>query len=237
MAAMFEELDFRPTPMGDLSLRRRRVLSLGTQVYEVKLGDEFLMSSMFTVGEQALSELGLAATQGDVLDVAVGGLGLGYTAARALEDPRVRSLVVIDALQGVIDWHQAGLVPLGPILSGDPRYRLQLGDFFALARSDEGLDPQHPGRKFDAVLLDIDHSPRSLLSDAHGGFYTAEGLKRLAAHIKPGGVFALWSDERPDPAFEAVLGEAFANFTSTLVEFDNPLQDIVSACTIYVART
>jgi hypothetical protein len=61
MAAMFEELDFRPTPMGDLSLRRRRVLSLGTQVYEVKLGDEFLMSSMFTVGEQALSELGLAA--------------------------------------------------------------------------------------------------------------------------------------------------------------------------------
>src|ERR1700704_723761 len=44
----FEELDFRPTPMGVLSLRRRRLLTTGADVYEIKLGDEFLMSSAFT---------------------------------------------------------------------------------------------------------------------------------------------------------------------------------------------
>jgi len=44
----FEELDFQPTPIGDLSLRRRRVAALDDlEVYEVALGDGFLMSSMF----------------------------------------------------------------------------------------------------------------------------------------------------------------------------------------------
>ena len=43
-------------------------------VYEVKLGDEFLMSSLFPVAEIELARLGLAACAGDELDVLVGGL-------------------------------------------------------------------------------------------------------------------------------------------------------------------
>jgi hypothetical protein len=39
MAPLFEELDYRPTPMGALVLRRRRELSLGVEVYEIKLAD------------------------------------------------------------------------------------------------------------------------------------------------------------------------------------------------------
>ena len=50
MSRSFEELDFRPTPMGVLSLRRRRRPMSDVDVYEIKLGDEFLMSSQFTVG-------------------------------------------------------------------------------------------------------------------------------------------------------------------------------------------
>jgi hypothetical protein len=60
MSVYFQELDFRPTPMGVLSLRRRRQLSSGIDIYEIKLGDEFLMSSLFTVAEIALARLGLA---------------------------------------------------------------------------------------------------------------------------------------------------------------------------------
>ena len=63
MSVYFEELDFRPTPMGVLSLRRRRQLASGLDVYEIKLGDEFLMSSLFTVAEIALARLGLAALE------------------------------------------------------------------------------------------------------------------------------------------------------------------------------
>ena len=50
MSVNFEELDFRPTPMGVLSLRRRRLPGTEIDIYEIKLGDEYLMSSRFTVG-------------------------------------------------------------------------------------------------------------------------------------------------------------------------------------------
>ena len=86
--------------------------ALERRYYEVKLGDEFLMSSLFTVGERALATLGLARlgnTHG--LEVVVGGLGLGYTAAEAPKDERVTSLAVIDALGEVINWHRSHLGP------------------------------------------------------------------------------------------------------------------------------
>jgi hypothetical protein len=38
MSLYFEELDYRLTPIGALSLRRRRELSLGVDVFEIKLG-------------------------------------------------------------------------------------------------------------------------------------------------------------------------------------------------------
>ena len=106
MSRDFEELDFRPTAMGDLSLRRRRVLSLGgVEVFEVKLGDAFLMSSLFHEVEVALADLGLRALGAGAWDVVVGGLGLGYTAVAALTHPAVGSLLVVEALEAVIEWH------------------------------------------------------------------------------------------------------------------------------------
>ena len=85
MSVFFEELDFRPTAIGALSLRRRRSPASGLDVYEIKLGDEFLMSSLFTAAEIELARLGLAALARRDLDVVVGGLGLGYTAQAVLE--------------------------------------------------------------------------------------------------------------------------------------------------------
>ncbi len=232
MSLYFEELDFRPTPMGALSLRRRRQLSSGIDVYEIKLDDEFLMSSLFTVAEIALARLGLAALQRADLDVVVGGLGLGYTAQAVLEDSRVRSLIVVDALVQVLEWHERGLLPLGKMLTADPRCRFVNGDFFAMSAS--GLDPQSPGRRFDAVLVDIDHSPRNLLHPAHAALYQPEGLRRLAEHLRPGGVFALWSNDPPDDAFNTALASAFATSDAHVVTFDNPLQDREASNTVYI---
>lgn len=237
MGALFEELDWRPTAMGAISLRRRRDPALGVDVYEIKLDDDFLMSSLWTTGEVELARLGLAAAQGRSLDVVVGGLGLGYTAHAALEDSRVRSLVVVETLGEVIEWHRAHLVPLGERLATDGRCRLVQGDFFALAASQDGLAPESPGSRFHAVLLDIDHSPRHVLDPRHASFYGPEPLSRLAAHLHPGGVFALWSNEAPDDGFTAVLGEAFDEVTAHVVEFPAPIQGGTAANTVYVART
>jgi spermidine synthase len=238
MRPVFEELDFRQTPLGELILRRRRLAMLDDlEIHEVILGDGYLMSSLFHEAEVALADLGLKAAEDVALEVVVGGLGLGYTAVAALREPRVAELLVIDALAPVIEWHQRGLVPLGPILTADPRCRLIEGDFFQMAGvPDRGFDPERPGRRFHAVLLDIDHSPVNLLHERHGGFYGTEGLRRLSEHLLPGGVFAMWSDDAPDGGFTARLGEIFEASEAQVVKFWNPLLEKSSESTVYVAR-
>lgn len=239
MSRLFEELDYQPTPLGPVSLRRRRILSLDDlEVFEVKLGDSFLMSSLFHDVEEALANLGLAELAGTgPLDVVVGGLGLGYTAAAALDHAEVRSLLVVDFLAAVIGWHERRMVPLGARLTDDPRCRFVHGDFFAAASAGSpGFDPAQPGRRFHAVLLDIDHSPQNLLHPQNAAFYTPEGLRALAGRLHPGGVFALWSDDPPDAALVRSLETAFASVRAEIVTFPNPLLDQESASTVYVAR-
>src|SRR5687768_14015893 len=181
MSARFQELDWRQTPLGELTLRRRRDPGTGEDIHEIKLNDEFLMSSLFTVAEVELAHLALADMPQEPLHVVVGGLGLGYTAQTVLEYPNIGSLLVVDALNEVIEWHQQGLIPAGKALAADQRCRLIHGDFFAMLRSGQGFDPAVPGRVFDAIIVDIDHSPRHLLHPGNADFYQQEGLQRLAA--------------------------------------------------------
>ncbi|SDZ39677.1 hypothetical protein SAMN05444365_1139 [Micromonospora pattaloongensis] len=235
MSSRFEELAWRETPLGEIRLRRRFDPSLKLDVYEVKLGDEFLMSSLFTVAEIELARLGLAALDGDDLDVVVGGLGLGYTARAVLEDPRVRTLTVVEALDDVIGWHRSELLPFAAELTRDSRTRLVHADFFALVAGATGFDPDTPGRRFHAFLVDIDHTPRQVLHPSHAAFYTPEGLRRLTRRLHPGGVFALWSNDRPDEDFTATLTEAFATAKAHVVSFPNPLQGRPATNTVYVA--
>ncbi len=235
MSARLDELDFQDTPMGELTLRRRREPTLDVDIFEVKLGDEYLMSSLFTVAEIALANLGLAAAEGsepDALDVLVGGLGLGYTAVAALESPRVRALTVVDALPAVIDWHERRLLPVSERLVGDPRTTLVRDDFFAVVRAEPALD----GPRYDAILLDVDHSPRHQLDASHADLYEASGLRALARHLRPGGVFALWSDDPPDDDFMAAMADVFASPVAHVVDFDNPLTGGTSSNTVYVGR-
>jgi spermidine synthase len=225
MSLAFEELDYQPSALGPLSLRRWRDPATGENVFEVKLGEAFLMSSRFTASEVALARLGLAACAGDHLSVVVGGLGLGHTAKAVLDEPRVAELLVVEALRPVIEWHRTALVPLGAILSADPRCRFVQDDFFRLAAGESGFDLDTPGRRFDAVLVDIDHAPDFHLDPANADFYTAAGLTSLAAHLRPLGVFGLWSNDPPDPAFTRRLAAVFATATAEPVTFANPLQD------------
>ena len=235
MPLAFEQLSWDDTPMGVLGLRRRHDPTLGADVYEVKLGDEFLMSSHFTVAEVALARLGLAELDRDDLDVVVGGLGLGYTAQTVLEDPRVRSLVVVEALGEVVAWHEQELLPEVAGLATDPRTRLVQADVFASLAAGQGFDPDRLQRRFDAVLIDIDHSPRHVLHPSHAAFYTPRGLEPLAARLAADGVFGLWSDDPPDRDYLDVLDGAFRRARAEVVTFGNPLTGGTSTNTVYLA--
>lgn len=243
-----EELDYGMTPLGELILRRREVLSLGRiEVFEVKLNGQFLMSSLVNNAEIALANLALPLLTGVECDVLVGGLGLGYTAKAALDSPGVRSVTVIEYLARVIGWHHRGLVPLAGQLTGDARCSLIQGDFFA------AIDPpatghvqERPGddatpapfnsNRFHAILLDIDHSPQCLLQPSHAAFYTPSGLRRLTDRLHPGGVFALWSADPPQRAFMDGLESAFSSVQVHESEFYNPLLNEDDVNYIFVAR-
>jgi spermidine synthase len=230
MNGRFAELDWTDTPWGILSLRRRWDSVTRREVDEVKLDDDFLMSSQFTVAERELARLGLVAVDGDGLRVLVAGLGLGYTAWEALRDRRVDDLLVVEALDRVIDWHQRQLFADTQGLANDPRTRLVCDDFFDLVRTRRWQQP------VDVLLVDIDHAPDRVLREDHADFYTSDGQAAAAAMLTEGGALALWSDEPPDAKVIHVMLTAFADAQAFEVAFDNPLTGGVSSNTVYLAK-
>lgn len=230
MPLPYEELDHADTPIGEISLRRRFDAVTDRSVLEVRLGEEYLMSSQFTVSEVELARRGLAAAHGAELSVMVAGLGLGFTAHEALSDPRTGDLVVVELLGPVIAWHRGGLVAETAGLAEDPRCRLVEDDFFDIVRA------RRWPSKVDVLLVDIDHSPDLLLDPGHHDFYRPDGLRAVADMITAGGSFALWSDDPPDEALVARLGEVFGSARADRVSFDNAVTGGTSSCTVYVAR-
>ncbi len=144
-------------------------------------------------------------------------------------------MLVVEALDAVIGWHQDEHVPLGKILNADTRNRYVLGSFFDLATDpSKGFDTSSDAKKFDAILLDIDHSPTEFLNPANASFYTTENLALMAEQLRPKGVFAMWSQNLPEEQFEALLKTVFASVDSHVVSFFNPLQGGESTNSVYV---
>ena len=166
----------------------------------------------------------------------IGGLGLGYTADAALEAGPVDDLTVVEFLAPVIEWHEAGILPLGTELAEDRRCRFVEGDFFAMAAG-AGFDPG-PAR----APLRRDPWPISTMRPITCWTIAAtvstgpRGLIALKRHLKPGGVFGLWSDKVTDQRFLDRLHAAFPVAWAEPVTFDNPLTGRPFTQTVYLAR-
>jgi len=233
----FEELDYQHTPLGELILRRRTIPSMNDlEVYEVKLDGSFLMSSLNNATEIALAEMPLKLLGEGPVDVLVGGLGLGHTAKAALDGDNVGAVTVIEVLPQVIRWHKRGMVPLGKVLLQDPRFALVEGDFFAWALDPGAIDHPRLQTRFDAILIDIDHSPEYLIHPNSRSFYEVESLQKLCARLKPNGVFALWSADPPLPSLVRKMNTVFEQTTTHEVEFFDAAFNEPDANTIYIGQ-
>ncbi len=213
----FEILAYEETPLGLLCLRRREILSQpGTRVTEVTLNHEFLMSSYLTASERALTELGLERVPGGKeLRVLIGGLGLGYTAASALDSVMVNHVEVVEFLPQVISWLESGLVPLAERLNADERLEVTHGDIYErLSRPGE--------QEFELIAIDVDHSPEDVLGEQSQGFYSCEGLTRAKSHLTQGGVLGVWSYDESSPLL-ANMEEVFETVTVEKVTVMNDL--------------
>ncbi|MBB3674908.1 spermidine synthase [Modestobacter versicolor] len=168
---------------GEVVLRRRGAVT------ELIVDGVFAMDDVDTSTERALATEALRRCTGDALRVLVGGLGLGWTAATVLADPRVTEADVVELQPALVGWAGEGLLPGLPVLPD--RLRLRTADVAdALAGS--------PGR-WDAVLLDVDNGPAFLVHETNAGLYAEPGLSTALAALRPGGVLAIWS---ADPAPE-----------------------------------
>jgi spermidine synthase len=208
---------------GELVLRRR-IRPGAPDVIELRANGVFVMDTLETT-----SEIELAATALDLLDdprdVAIGGLGLGYTLQRVLADTRVERVTVVEIEEALIGWMRDGTVPHGPALLADRRVRIVNADIvmaIAEARS-----------TYDLLLLDVDNGPGYLVHDGNASIYQPDLLARCRAMLNAGGVLAVWSADR-SPALAATMAEVFGDVEER--SYDVLLQDRPEEYFLYLAR-
>ena len=211
-------LAYDDTPLGPLCLRRRELLSKpGVFVTEVTLNHEFLMSSYNTDSEREIANRSVQIHGSDSLSVLVGGLGLGYTARQLVNDPNVADVEVVEFLPQVASWLHDGLVPLSEELNAATNLQIVAGDVY-----ERLWNP--PKSLYDVIVIDVDHSPSDQLGAGDHKFYTAEGLIKAKAHLRQGGVLAVWSYAESS-SFSDALRLVFSEVRSEPVTTINDLVD------------
>jgi spermidine synthase len=196
-------LDRRPGVSGELVLRRH-----GGH-HELVVDGSFLMDTRDGRSERALARCALVAAPRPHR-VLVGGLGMGFTLAEALADPRVRRVDVVELEPVLFGWHRRFLGQLSGAALADPRTHLQVGDVVA------EVEAAPPG-SWDAVCLDVDNGPDWLARPQNARLYRPAGLHALARALAPDGALAVWS-AAPAPDLEARLREVFADVWAIPVE-------------------
>ena len=132
--------------------------------------------------------------------VLIGGLGMGYTLAAALNRLGAESRVVVaELVPAVVAWNRGPLADLTGCPLDDDRVTVRECDVAQILGEAQ--------RAYDAILLDVDNGPRALTQNGNDRLYTRTGREASFAALRPAGVFALWSAS-PIRAFGRLLGKA-----------------------------
>lgn len=210
-------LDRREGPYGEVVLRQR-----GAH-HEIIANGCFLMDTSDGRSERLLIDAAyeaLAAAGKSDPTLLIGGLGVGFSLARAAANPRWRHIAVVEREQAIIDWHRTG--PLGQISGdalADPRSVILHTDLVDYLRTTTD--------RYDALCLDIDNGPDWTVTDDNENLYSAAGLAACQGRLEPGGVLAVWSAQ-PSPAFEDALRNAgFTGVTTEEIRVARGVPDVV----------
>jgi spermidine synthase len=213
-------------------LRQRDAAGAEGPITEITLDHRFLMSSLNTVSERALSSFAIKWHGGENLRVLVGGLGLGYTAHEALASDRVGHVEVVELLEPVIGWTRDGLVPLSQELISE----LAAGGRLEIRQGDVYLELHEPPRKkYDLILIDVDNSPEEALGAPNDAFHSAQGAALAREHLAAGGVLGVWSTESSE-AFVEALRSVFAEVEARALDFFNPVTNEPETNWVFLAR-
>ena len=172
--------------------------------FSISVKNEELMNSRMHGSEDALAELACKQVADRATPrILIGGLGMGFTLAAALEHlGDTARVVVAELVPAVVRWNRTYLAELAEHPLEDSRVTVR--------ESDVGLVIKEQAEAFDAILLDVDNGPDGLTHAGNDRLYTHGGLAAAKAALKPGGILAVWSAE-PDKAFsKRLMGPGFS---------------------------
>jgi spermidine synthase len=174
---------------------------------ELRVNGVFVMDDLETSTERLLARTtveALAASSGGAgaWRVVVGGLGLGYTLAEVLAEPRVASVLVAEIEPDLVDWHHGGLVPGSPLAgAAGGLVELVVGDVRDVVA---GLPPG----SVDLILLDVDNGPDFLVYNENSTIYSSDFFSTCRAKLRADGVLTVWSSSSSE-ALESAVTSVF----------------------------
>lgn len=220
----YAEIARAETQRGELVLRERRVPG-DPPALELRAGGLFVMDTAEVGTERELAAIALDLAD-DPRHVLIGGLGLGLTLRRVLEDPRVETCTVVEVEAPLVAWMLDGTVPHGPALLDDPRVRTEVADVaYAVAAAPPG--------SCDLLLLDVDNGPGHLVHPDNAGLYAEPFLHDVRATLRPGGVVCVWSAAE-SAELEATMRRVFTAVEARSVPVD--LQGRQEVYWLYLGR-
>jgi len=179
----WEEIDRAEVPghEGEVILLKR-----GTE-FSIRTAGTELMNSRRHGSEDALAELTCSRIKRKPgLRILIGGLGMGYTLAAALEQSEPDTLITISELiPAVVRWNREQLGHLAGMPLDDPRISVQEEDVVETIRKRKSA--------WDAILLDVDNGPNWLTRKKNDRLYDRSGLKTSFSSLRPKGILAVWS--------------------------------------------
>jgi spermidine synthase len=204
-----EEVARAESERGELVLGQRTEAD-GSRTLELRANGVFVMDTRETSSERALAREALARHEAP-RSVLVGGLGLGFTLAEVLADPRVRRVVVAEIEPALVGWLRDGTVPHGPALLADDRVEVRVADVADVIGGAEDA--------FDLVLLDVDNGPGYLVHDATSALYGATLLRTTRRAMRAQGRCVIWSATH-DQALHDTMAEVFGDAEATAYDVD-----------------
>ena len=181
----WEEIDRAEVPghEGEVILLKR-----GTE-FSIRTAGTELMNSRHHDSEVALAELTCSRIKRKSgRRLLIGGLGMGYTLAAALEQSEPDTLITVSELiPAVVRWNREHLGHLAGMPLDDPRVFVEEEDVAETIRKRKSA--------WNAILLDIDNGPDGLTRKANNRLYGRFGLKTSFSALRPEGILAVWSSE------------------------------------------
>ena len=169
----------------------------------IAIAGRILMNSRAHRSEVALAQLACRTlSKARAPRVLIGGLGMGYTLRAALDVlPADARVVVAEITAAVAHWCRDELAELNRSALDDPRVEVRIED---VALTVAQAQRSRLAQRFDAILFDLYAGPGADTSPRDDPFYGMKMLRRIRGALRPGGVFAVWS-ENVCAAFEKRL--------------------------------